>query len=190
MLSQILITIALSTFVVGSPKPGISTSIVPLSSLSKLNVDKVVKTVALPQGLNGSAITHPSVVPDDKPGLTPEIIEGFCLDPSDRPVSADCEAICENLALQQGPLLIPPFDVWMVETGHCVFGFANLDPCIDIYLDPISEVAPSCTSMYSDCVVDGYDGFLQDTDFPGWAMALSGTAAAPPYAEGPCATSR
>ena len=163
----------------------INSHVVHLSSLPKaLNVSSLAKTFSGPPvDALKAKISHPSKSRSliDRQTLVVE----ECLDPLDRPISSDCEAVCENVHGQQGPLLIPPLDVWYIEQGHCVFGVANLDPCENIDVDPISVLYSFCQSMYLNCAVDGYDGYLQYKD-PAVAMALSGTPAAPPYSEQPC----
>ncbi|OAQ67206.1 hypothetical protein VFPPC_14451 [Pochonia chlamydosporia 170] len=157
-----------------------------------LKVDAVRKTFD-PPNVNLSVAVHklngntkdklPAKVPTMQLDFVPTIRD--CLDPSDRPIVEDCESVCENLSEQQGPLVIQPLQIWHLEAGHCVFGAANLDPCSAIDIDPISTLAGYCNSMLTSCVRDGYDGYLEGAP-PPMAFALSGTAAAPPYHEGPC----
>jgi hypothetical protein len=71
------------------------------------------------------------------------------------------------------------------ESGHCVFGVANLDPCERLSIDPTDVIQPLCMSLLTQCVRDGYDGFVETVN-PRMALAMSGTAAAPPYSQEPC----
>ncbi|KAI1391647.1 uncharacterized protein F4822DRAFT_192285 [Hypoxylon trugodes] len=105
---------------------------------------------------------------------------GECITPAYPPVTEDCESLCDNLSQTQGPLIVQPFEIWHFEAGQCLYGLANLDPCDAISVDPISQLGPYCDSMYSQCIVNGYDGYY-DASSSRAAMALTGTAAAPPY---------
>lgn len=165
----------------------INTQVVPLSSLHfALKIGSPIKTFKGPS-LNTSAITHSThrKLKGNSLSNRQTLVTETCLDPLDGIISQDCEALCDNLNGQQGPLVIAPLDIWYIEQGHCVFGVGNIDPCETIDLDPIGILYSFCQSMYLNCAINGYDGFLQYTD-PAIAFALSGTPAAPPYTEGPC----
>jgi hypothetical protein len=194
-----LLALALAALALADPRySNIKTSSLPLSSdlLATLNVGAVTKSFAVPT-LNSSSLTHHPITSRSSPvNRRWTVTVEQCLDPSDRPFFEDCANICSVdpdgnpdgwLYGQQGPIEIQPLEIWYVEDETCAFGIANLDPCEIIDIDPLGDVWAYCYSMYRNCVLNGYDGFLQGTD-PEMAMALSGSPSAPPYVEGPCET--
>ncbi|MCJ1422048.1 hypothetical protein MMC32_008417 [Xylographa parallela] len=163
-----------------------STKSLATAGLPQLKTNSVVKTFNAPS-VNSSAINVNTTTSAKQSGPHSlyTITTAECLDPLDAPISSDCEALCETLTQLQGPLLLQPYDIWEYSMGHCVFGAANLENCEQISFDPIGQLATFCTSMYSDCSVNGYDGYIQARG-PSMAFALSGTPAAPPYSQQPC----
>lgn len=108
-----------------------------------------------------------------------------CLDPLDRPIPEDCDQVCADVLAMEGGIFLEPMQIWTHESGHCNFGVANLDPCEHLSIDPANVIQPLCTSMLTQCIRDGYDGFVETVN-PRMALAMSGTAAAPPYSQEPC----
>lgn len=136
--------------------------------------------------LNTSAIVH---TPPKHPKVPVQgdyvIVAQDCLDPLDRPISEDCEALCEYINKFQGPVKVGPYDIETFEHGHCAFGIANLEACDDLVIDPLNSLYGFCQSMYTQCALNGYDAFIEFKQ-PSFAIAMSGTAAAPPYEKEPC----
>ncbi|KAI1461493.1 hypothetical protein F4805DRAFT_284806 [Annulohypoxylon moriforme] len=172
------------TIVGASPRsaPTPTTWISSLSSdASSAQAEKpsVMRTFELDPTNNISSVIHFNGTKAPSQGIIHDTANiQVCLNPRDAPVSEDCESLCDNMSRTQGPLIVQPFEIWHYEAGHCIYGLLNLDPCRAISIDPISMLAQFCWSMYHECVVDGYDGYIERD---GVAMAMSGTEAAPPY---------
>lgn len=183
------IVASLATLALAEPSaPGIKTYFKNEGSrqVQTLKTNSAAKTFTGPD-VDASSISANRINSRITRGLTRrfEIEENVCLDPVDTPIPDDCASLCENMNEQQGPLLLQPFDTWFMEAGHCAFGLVNLEPCSPVNIDPLNTLAVFCNSMYQECAMDGYDGFVSVSD-PKMAFAMSGVPAAPPYEEGPC----
>ncbi|KFY17179.1 hypothetical protein V492_00833 [Pseudogymnoascus sp. VKM F-4246] len=163
-----------------------STHVVHISSLnSTFNTTSPVKTF---QGLpvDGNSITLKTKQGEKlDPPLSAQTATIDCLEPLHGLVPDDCASICNNIAEQQGVVVLQPFQLWSVTYGLCVFEVMNTSPCQVVAWDPMSTLSVYCTSMWFECAQNGHDGFVEIGDRP-IAMALAGLEAAPPYTADPC----
>ena len=154
----------------------------------KLNTDAVVKSFTAPD-LDTSAIKSLQIEPRSEAGLSRRftVTRFDCLSPlpAHRPILEDCSRLCDYLGHVQGPILIRPLNIWYEQSGHCILGIVNTNPCHPLVIDPIRILQGYCRSMLTDCVRNGFDGFIEGVA-PGMAMALTGLEAAPPYTREPC----
>lgn len=163
-----------------------------ITDLPPMDMNRTRWAVPGPEAFNA---TKHRDADDDTPALDKRLVftqdwqygVSECIAPisGGNPISSDCLRICEYIAGYHSPYTIGPLDIEKIHIGFCVFEMANLEPCEHITFNALSQIGNVCMSMYTNCAVNGYDGFTQGKP-PHLAFTLAGLPAAPPYQQYPC----
>ena len=127
------------------------------------------------------------------PGFTVKSIDGInalvpvpsCFTPVISADPDDCASFCQSMEESTESINVGPLDIQYINTGTCEFGVANIWPCGAVTF-PQSELGPYCRNMLNSCVLDGYDGFVEDIGGQKLGLALYGLESPPTYSPATC----
>jgi hypothetical protein len=159
-------------------------SLADYHSPNEMNVTKeqTLKLLA-PVDLQTTPVVGFTAKPED--GISARVPVLSCLTPRIAADPDDCAALCEFMEGSTDNINMGPLDIQYISTGTCEFGVANLWPCGAVSF-PQSQLGPVCRNMLNACVLDGYDGFIEDIGGQNLAFALYGLDSPPAYTPSEC----